>query len=573
MSTTRPFPSADPVTDQGDGVTPSLAVTKRPRSTPMVLLTIGDAVAAGLCALYGLLLLFFHRYFHDFSLRVYDFLHHAELARAIAEGRPEINGFYPLGYPALLALGMRWHHDIFTVGAVISGVAAVSVLFVTYRLVRTLLANEEHGIMPFLGLGLVAVSPAFLAHATTPGTDMPHIALLLASLWLIVAAVDADEPGRYLAVAGVLGGLSYLVRYTSMLVLPALALWLLIARPWGQATISLGARYMLGFVIAALPQCILSALQQGSPFYNTTLAKNIWVGNYAGALPELQWGQVADSVSLLQVVRLDPGHFLLNWGTNIVGPTAWVDVVTIASWFERVAAGKGLALAGPDSSATLALAILKVLALLGATAVVARGASWTPDLGSKTGFLALFALIFAAATGLAFITERLLLITIPLLIMLALTALHHLVEHRAATIVGLLGLVALTYHLAAFGYPDQWMLGYPHAAATSALVRARGGTADVVYTTNWGFYDYDSPWLEHYQPLPIEIPSVEALTTVMRARGVHYLVFDRNSGRAQWPQLEALLHPEQEPGGLRLVDQPIVSRETPPNLVLVYALP
>lgn len=572
MSAARPFPLDYDDADQ-DAAAPARATTRSPRVEPKAWLARGDAVAVGLCALYGLALLLFHRYFHDFSLRVYDFLHHAELARAVAEGRPAVNGFYPLGYPALLALGFRWTRDIFVVGKLISGAAALIALFVAYRLLRTLLANEEHGPLPFVGLGLVAISPAFLEHATTPGTDMLHIALLLASLWLIVAAVDADEPGRCLAVAGIIGGLSYLVRYTSMLILPVLVLWLLLARPWGRTTPSLGGRYILGFVIAAMPQFILSVLQQGSPFYNTTLAKNVWVGNYAGPLPELRWGQVADSVSLLQVIRLDPGHFLLNWGTHIVGSTIWIDVATIASWFERVAAGAGLTPTGPDSPAALTLAIVKVLGLLGAVAVLARGAGWTPDLGVKAGFLGLFALTFAATTGLAFITARLLLIAIPLLIVLALAALHHLAERRAATIIGVLALAALAYHLAAFGYPDRWMLGYPHAAATSALVRAEGGTADAVYATSWGFYDYGSPWLEHYQPLPIETPSVEALAATMRTRGVRYLVYDRNSGLAQWPQLEALLHPERQPGGLRLVGEPILSRESPPNLVLVYTLP
>jgi 4-amino-4-deoxy-L-arabinose transferase-like glycosyltransferase len=560
-----------------DAVDPDLApaapARARPRVRPVALLTEGDLVAAGLCALYGLALLAFHRAMHDFSQRVYDFLHHAELARGVAEGRLEVNGFYPLGYPALLAAGFHVVPDIFVVGEVVSGAAALVVLFVTYRLLRALLVNEGGALLPFLAMGAVGLSPAFLQHATTPSTDLLHVALLLASLWLVLEAVDAYEPGRWLVAAGLLAGLSYLVRYTSTLVLPAFALWLLLARPWGRATLRLGADYLLAFVAAAAPQFVLSAIQHGSPWYTTTLAKNAWVGNYAGPLPELHWGDVPDSVSLLDVIRVDPGHFLLNWGTNIVGSTVWGDVATLARWFERVAAGGGLALAGPDGPAGLAPALLKVLAVLAAAAVVLRGADWTPDLGLKAGFLALFALIFTGVTALAFITERHLLVTIPLLIVLALAALRNLVDLRAATVTGVLALALLAYHLAAFGYPQRWMLGYPHAAQASAIVHAQGGAAGEVYTTNWGFYDYDSPWLEHYQPVPIGVPSVEVLVATMRARGIRYLVYDRNGGIAQWPQLEPLLHPERQPGGLRLVAAPILSPESPPNLVLVYALP
>ncbi|MDP9374535.1 MAG: glycosyltransferase family 39 protein [Chloroflexota bacterium] len=573
MSTARPFPLDARDAGWEDEAPPPAEAPRRPGIHPIVRLTAGDVVAGGLCALYGLALLAFHRSLHDVSLRVHDFLHHAELARGIAEGRPEVHGFYPLGYPALLALGFRRVPDIFVVGKVISGAAALVALFATYRLLRALLVNAGHSFLPFVALGMVGASPAFLQHATTPGTDMLHVALLLASLWLVIEAVDADEPARWLIAAGLLGGLSYLVRYTSTLVLPALGLWLLLARPWGRATLRLGGGYVLAFVVAAMPQFVLSTLQQGAPFYNTTLAKNVWVGTYAGPLPELRWGQIADSVSLLHVIRLDPGRFLLNWGTNSVGATVWGDVLTIAAWCDRLVGGGGLAPTGPDGLAGLAPALLKVLAVLGAAATLLRGAQWTPDLGLKAGFLALFTLLFTATTALAFITPRLLLIAIPLLVVLALAALHHLATRRAATIAGVLALAALAYHLAAFGYPDRWMLGYTHAAEASALVRAQGAAAGAVYTTSWAFYDHASPWLEHYQPLPIDTPSVDAVVATMRARGVRYLVFDRNHGLAQWPQLEPLLHPERQPGGLRLVGAPILSREHPPNLVLVYALP
>lgn len=573
MSTARPLPLDPGEAAWDDEESPPAQAPPRPRFRPVARLGAGDAAALGLCALYGLALLAFHRGLRDISLRVYDFLHHAELARAFAEGRPEVNGFYPLGYPALLAFGFRFVPNIFVVGTVVSGAAALLALFATYRLLRALLIDADHGGLPLLAIGLVGASPAFLQHATTPGTDMLHIALALASLWLALEAIEAEEPGRWLVAAGLLAGLSYLVRYTSTLLLVAVLLWLLLARPWGRATARLGGAYALAFVVAAMPQFVLSALQQGSPFYTTTLAKNIWVGNYAGPLPELRWGEVADSVSLLQVIRLDPGHFLLNWGMNIVGPTVGGDVAAIAGWAERLAGGGGLAPTGPDGPAGLAVALLKVLAVLGAAATLLRGREWMPDLGMKAGLLALVALLFTATTGLAFITERLLLITVPLLVVLALAALHHLADRRGAAVAGLLALAALVYHLAAFGYPDRWMLGYPHAAEAAALVRARGGVASEVYATNWGFYDYGSPWLEHYEPLPVDTPSIDALVATMRARGVRYLVYDRNSGLAQWPQLESLLHPEQQPGGLRLVGAPILSRERPPNLVLVYALP
>lgn len=532
-----------------------------------------DGVALGLCAVYGLALVAFHRIAHDVSLRVYDFLRHAELAHRFAEGRIEVDGFYPLGYPALLAAGVRLGPDVFVVGKVLSTASAMAVLFVSQRLVGKLLPDGGQRWLPLLAMIAVGLSPTFVQYATTPGTDMPHLALLLASCWLVLEAFDAPRPQPWLLAAGFVGGLSYLIRYTSLLIIPALGLWLLLAYPWGRATWRRGGAYLLAFFAAAAPQLVLSAIQRGSPFYTTTLAKNVWVGNYAGPLPELTWGEVADTVSLLSVIRAGPGHFLLNWGNNIVAPTFGNDLAGLLGWYQQIAAGAEVAVTGPTGLAGIVPGILKIGALLCAGTLVLRGADWVPDLGAKAGFLAIFALLFTAATALAFVTERHLLPVIPLLIVLAFAALSNLAEQRWARLIGVCAIALLAYHLAAFGYPDRWLLGYGHAAQASAVVRAQGGAADAVYTTNWGFYDYDARWLDHYEHLPIGVASVDELVALMRARHIHYLVYDRNGGMAQWPQLEGLLHPEREPGGLRLIADPILSREAPPNLVLVYALP
>src|SRR5689334_8342183 len=86
-----------------------------------------------------------------------------------------------------------------------------------------------------------------------------------------------------------------------------------------------------------------------------------------------------DLHGLLVVLRLVPRHFLLNWGLNIVRAVVGDDLTTIAAWCNRAATGTGaFALSGPDGLASLAPAILKLLAILGALAVLARGSDGTP---------------------------------------------------------------------------------------------------------------------------------------------------------------------------------------------------
>jgi hypothetical protein len=93
-----------------------------------------------------------------------------------------------------------------------------------------------------------------------------------------------------------------------------------------------------------------------------------------------------------------------------------------------------------------------------------------------------------------------------------------------------------------------------------------------VMSSNWVFYDYDSPWRDKYVHIPVYINSVPALVDDMRRRGVRFVVLDRNAGRAEWPGLEPLLTLERPLPGLRPVGPAIYSREWPPNEIVVYQL-
>jgi hypothetical protein len=488
---------------------------------------------------YGAGLIAFTVRLDDFTMRLADFLNHIELARRLANGKVEVNGFYPVGYPLALALAFRAAGDIFLAGKIVSGLAALLALGAVYHTVQALLGSDEWP-LALLAAVICGLSPVFIQYATTPGTDMPHVALMLVSILGIVRAVGAKHPERWLVLAGLAGGASYLVRYTSSLLVATLILWVLIWRPFPGRQRQMLVTYLLAFGIAAAPQLVVSVLQHGTPFYTTTLAKNVWVGIYGGPQPEPIWGRVADAVSLESVISLDLWRFLASWAVNATQPVFvndLADVVAIVAVFV-------LALRGDGSRET-----------------EARG-----------GWLMLFTIIFVWATAMAFITDRHLLVAVPLLTVAGVAGLGLSASPRGALLIGALAALLLALHLTTFDYPTRWMIGFDHGRQATERLRPFQPAPGEVMSSNWVFYDYDSPWRAKYVHIPVYVDSVPTLIDDMRRRGARFVIYDRNAGRAEWPGLLPLLNLEQPPAGLRPVGPAIYSREWPPNEIVIYRL-
>ena len=519
---------------------------------------------------YGLGLIAFTVRLDDFTMRLADFLNHIELARRLADGKVEINGFYPIGYPLTLA-GVFWlAGDIFLAGKLLSGLAALLAIGAVYATVVTILGPDEWP-LALLAAMAAGLSPVFLQYATTPGTDMPHVALMLLSVFGVVKAVGARRPEGWLVLAGLAGGASYMVRYTSSLLVASLILWFVIYRPFPERQRMMFACYALAFGIAAAPQFVLSVLQHGTPFYTTTLAKNVWVGVYGGPQPEPIWGRVADAVSLESVISFDVWRFLASWAVNATQPVIVNDLADLFALGAGMVAGWSLPVSLPVALSGVAPKALKVLAIAGLFVLALRG-DGSRETEARGGFVMLFTIIFVTATAMAFITDRHLLIALPLLAIAGYGALGVAFTNRGALAVGALAVMLLGLHLATYDYPTRWMVGYDHGRQASERLRPFQPTPTQVMSSNWAFYDYNSTWRSKYVHIPVYIDSVPTLIDEMRRRGARFVIFDRNAGRAEWPGLLPLLNLEQPPAGLRPVGPAIYSREWPPNEIVIYRL-
>ncbi len=230
------------------------------------------------------------------------------------------DGFYNLGYPLLLWLARPLTADNpFLAAQVVAAISGALLLGATWWLVRQLLGPR----LALLAVLMLALSAFVVEYALYLGTDMPFAALSTLALALIVPGGGRRLRLR-LAAAGLAAGLAFLIRHPGLLLLPIgiVSLWWQArhqpqaeapqARPWSQVAILAGA-----FLLAILPQLVVSASETGRPLYNQQ-AKNVWLAVY-GNSDWSRWGEERDDVPLGEVVLRDPGRFFANWTANLRG--------------------------------------------------------------------------------------------------------------------------------------------------------------------------------------------------------------------------------------------------------------
>lgn len=231
----------------------------------------------------------------------------------------------PFGYPLLLWFITLLSGDAFVSGKLIAGLSSLTVLGFTYLLAKRLF-EPRTALLCMLAL---PVTTLFAGHTMLVGTDMPALALLLISLYLVAAHLGSELGG--IVLAGVLGGLSYLVRPSAIALIPAIAVWI-----GGQRDLDTPARkkaafaYVLSFLLVLTPQLIINWAQTGSPFYNSR-AKDVWMdiyGNWDWAL----WPTIGE-ISLMEVILMDPVRFLANWAGNLLETVRHPPIDWPLAWF------------------------------------------------------------------------------------------------------------------------------------------------------------------------------------------------------------------------------------------------
>ncbi|HDQ71523.1 MAG TPA: hypothetical protein ENN19_05430 [Chloroflexi bacterium] len=176
-----------------------------------------------------------------------------------------VNGFYPVGIPLLLRLGLLMGLDVVRAGQAASIVGGVLCLYSGGLLAWHMTRSRA---LALLTMAFLLCTGTVLFYAGFEGTDM--LAAGLQSFAISLLARAPDRKGNTF-MAGLVNGLGYLVRYTGLITLAVSLLYLLTLticrrekkRLWPFAS------YGLGFLIGAAPQLIPSLLVKGSLFYSS----------------------------------------------------------------------------------------------------------------------------------------------------------------------------------------------------------------------------------------------------------------------------------------------------------------
>jgi hypothetical protein len=438
-----------------------------------------------------------------------------------------VQGFYPVGIPLLLRIGLALGWDVVHTGQIVSILGGIACLYGGGLLAWSLTRSRA---MAVFSMAYLLTSRAVLAYAGYEGTDM-----LAAGLQALALGVLAWDPGRRRVVlaAGIVNGLAYLARYTALILLVVCLAYLLTMTLFRRERRALWAvlLYAAGFLLGALPQLLPSLLVTGDPFYQTQ-AYHIWIKLYANSdFVRVNMQPTPVEITLWEVFWLDPYRFVANW---------WQEFVRF--WVE--------------SDVPLEEHILAQLAKAGFLFAVLD----VRRLSLEYRVLLSFAILgMVSVASLFTIKTRFLIHLVPILVVCVLYFLWRILPAHLELgrirlpvnwlVMGLLwmALLPVPWEFARMGGVDPRV----DVIEVSNMLRAAGAhTAKEVVSTNLGHQDVSSLTRDRFTMLyRIEAPpTVTELRRSMSESGYRFLFYDSSGGLRYHPQYEELLYPKDRQG-------------------------
>ena len=507
--------------------------------------------AAGLLILGCLLWLIVLQGEHHFVTPPFenDFYGFSARAQSVSSAL-KLNGYYPLGYPMLLWLLRPLARDAFVAAKVVAVAHAGLLLLAGFWLGKILLGR---GWLALLGLVALALNPYFWQTALFLGTDLPWASWQCLALGACVWAIQRGHDWRGFALAGTLGGLAYLLRYTALALLPVV--WLYLTASWFvqrgkrntlRANLVAALGFTALFLLAASPQLVLSWREAGNPFF-ASQAKNIWFGIYGEGDWQAHWGGARSDIGLWEVFAAGPwrliGHWLREWITWLVYSGVVIAGVNLTVYRQAATVGRAalFAVGGLAAGGVIWLAIRE------------RGvwrAIW--QLPEAPWFLALYYLAYGLSVALVFVQPRFFIALLPVLLIATLALLNRLGRGRRVLLAVVLGAWGLSMAANSAASLAHYLGEFqpPVAQVEESLQSAGIDASETVWATSEMPYRYHTSF--DFQPLPSGINSLVTLRAEMRARQVRFLLFERDYGLRYWPALGDLLQGRDQ-DGLRLL--------------------
>lgn len=168
--------------------------------------------------------------------------------------------YHPPLYPVMIAAARAVVGDVFVAGKLVSLLAGMVVVLLTWCLGRLCFSNER---LALLAAALVAMSPVMIRNGYVVGSDMVGAALFLGSTYAL--ALSARRSAGVLLLAACLSGLAFMTRSVYLVLLPAAVLFILVAIPGPFGRRLLRAIYFTAaFAVMAAPWSILCLVRHGN---------------------------------------------------------------------------------------------------------------------------------------------------------------------------------------------------------------------------------------------------------------------------------------------------------------------
>jgi hypothetical protein len=439
-----------------------------------------------------------------------------------------VYGLYPLGYPLLLRLGQELGVDVLRTAFALSIFGGFLGLLGTYWLVYRMTGRWW---LAFLTELLQACMIFYLFYANLDATDMLASGLILCAFPLLLSEKRRRAASFW---AGLLVGLSYLIRYTaSMTVLACVAFLLLpLVLRRDRESLWVTGYFLLGAFIGAFPQFLCSFLIKGTPFYNEQ-AHNLWFHLRGSSDYIYVWHEVPKNIGMLEVIRAQPRVFFSHWWQTFLSYWRTTEGYSVDGFFSVFAmAGFWFVLLYP------------------------RG-----DLKPQGRvFFGVYSVGYIALLALARLDRRFLIPLMPLQVFGALyfawSLLPETVTVRRRQIplrLPLLLLLCIPY----VAQPFSFMVsnhGDDAVVEVSNTLHAAGmWTAGEVFSTHVDYHDVASPWKWRYAmafALARDLETREEILGYVQQHNYRFFIMDKTTGLFIYPSQEALLHPENRPPGL-----------------------
>jgi len=185
---------------------------------------------------------------------------YAVQAKNLLEGRPYTYLQQPPGYPLLLAAASLLVDDLFLAAKIISAVATAIFGWISYLLVRALFTSR-------IALATtIVLLPAVFPASILAFSDILGAALKLLVLWAILRRPVLRPTSCMLA--GLFGGLAYLVRYDAIFLMIVVAGALLLINPDRESLrhrLAKAGLFACGAILTASPWLVTNWRTHGNP--------------------------------------------------------------------------------------------------------------------------------------------------------------------------------------------------------------------------------------------------------------------------------------------------------------------